>query len=109
MASIKGYAFTVAPACADSKNKLPPCAVFEEKIRPPREGSLRAEERRTVVFVTNNIEEAIYLGDRVVIMSALPGRVKADYVIDIPRPRNYTDRAFLHYRKRISDDTDLAL
>ena len=66
-------------------------------------------ERRTVVFVTNNIEEAIYLGDRVMVMSALPGRVKSTYTIELPKPRNYTDPVFLQMRNRISDDTDLVL
>jgi len=42
-------------------------------------------------------------------MSVLPGRVKAEYAIDIPSPRNYTDPAFLTYRKQISNATDLSL
>lgn len=67
------------------------------------------KEQRTVLFVTNNIEEAIYLGDRVVLMSALPGKVKNEYVIDVPKPRAYTDPTFLKLRKEISNDTDLAL
>ena len=66
-------------------------------------------ERRTVLFVTNNIEEAIYLGDRIILMSALPGTVKNEYVIDTPKPRAYTDPAFLKLRKIISNDTDLSL
>lgn len=66
-------------------------------------------EQRTVLFVTNNIEEAIFLGDRVVVMSALPGHVKTSHDIDMPKPRNYTDPVFLKMRKIISDDTDLAL
>jgi NitT/TauT family transport system ATP-binding protein/sulfonate transport system ATP-binding protein len=71
--------------------------------------SIWQKELRTVVFVTNNIEEAIYLGDRVVVMSAMPGKVKSSYVIDTPRPRNYTDPKFLEIRKMISNDTDLVL
>lgn len=59
--------------------------------------------------MTNNIEEAIYLGDRVVVMSALPGRIKTEYGIDIPWPRAYTHPDFLSLRKRISQDTDLVL
>jgi NitT/TauT family transport system ATP-binding protein/sulfonate transport system ATP-binding protein len=67
------------------------------------------KEQRTVVFVTNNVEEAIYLGDRVVVMSAMPGTVKSTYAIDTPKPRQYTDPAFLEIRKQISNDTDLVL
>jgi sulfonate transport system ATP-binding protein len=48
---------------------------------------LWSEFRITVVFVTHDIEEAIFLGDRVVVMSASPGRVIADIPIDLPRPR----------------------
>jgi NitT/TauT family transport system ATP-binding protein len=45
-------------------------------------------DRRTVVFITHSIEEAIYLGDRVVVMSARPGRMVAEFPVPFPRPRN---------------------
>jgi len=47
-------------------------------------------ERKTVLFVTHDIEESIFLGSRVVVMSARPGHIKADVRIDLPYPRHYT-------------------
>ena len=53
---------------------------------------LRDERRLTVVFVTHSVYEAVYLADRIVVMSAAPGRVQA--VIDTPRHPDQTGRAF---------------
>jgi NitT/TauT family transport system ATP-binding protein len=44
--------------------------------------------RKTIVFVTHDIEEAVYLGDRVVVLSARPGRIREEVRIDLPRPRS---------------------
>ena len=67
-------------------------------------------EKRTIIFVTNNIEEAVYLADRIVLLSNCPAHVKQVYDLScLPRPRNFTDPEFLRIRQDISDNTDLAL
>lgn len=67
------------------------------------------KEKRTIVFVTNNIEEAVYLADRIVVMTNCPTRVKKEYEIKLPRPRNYVDPEFLKLREEISAVVDKAL
>jgi NitT/TauT family transport system ATP-binding protein len=54
-------------------------------------------ECKTIVFVTHNISEAIYLADRVVIMSPQPGRIKAILKVDLPRPRSENIRETLGF------------
>jgi NitT/TauT family transport system ATP-binding protein len=51
------------------------------------------QHRRTIVFVTHDIDEAIYLGDTVFVMSPRPGRIKEVVAVDIPRPRSLDDIA----------------
>ena len=59
-------------------------------------------EKRTVLFVTNNIEEAIYLADRIIVLTDCPSTVLEDIKVDIPRPRSQVDKEFLRLRKEIS-------
>jgi NitT/TauT family transport system ATP-binding protein len=47
---------------------------------------------RTILFVTHNVREAVRLGDRVVLLTSRPGRVAAEFPVDIPRPRRIEDR-----------------
>ena len=65
-----------------------------------------SKERKTVVFVTNNIEEALYLADRIIVMRNCPSTIKKEYQIDLPRPRDYVDPEFLRLRKEITEIVD---
>lgn len=67
------------------------------------------QEKKTVIFVTNNIEEALYLADRIVVMKNCPSTIKKEYVIDLPRPRDYVDPEFLRLRKEITAIVDKTL
>ena len=62
------------------------------------------EEKKTVIFVTHSVDEAIYLADRIVIMSARPGKIKDVIRIDISRPRNRTSPQVNAIRDRILCD-----
>jgi len=71
--------------------------------------SIAEKERRTIIFVTNNIEEAIKIGDRIILFTKCPAQVKEIYPILMPKPRDEISREFLNIRSEISDNTDLAL
>jgi NitT/TauT family transport system ATP-binding protein len=60
--------------------------------------------KKTVIFVTHQIDEAVYLSDRVVVMAARPGRIVADITIDLPRPRDLSVKRtprFVEYEDQI--------
>lgn len=58
-------------------------------------------EKKTVVLVTHDIDEAIYLGDRIVVLSSRPGTVRKVISVDLPRPRDRSGRQFIQIRKEI--------
>jgi len=62
-----------------------------------------SETEKTVLFVTHDVEEAVKLSDRVVVMAADPGRVNEIVDVDLDRPRERTDSAFADYVERIRD------
>jgi len=63
-----------------------------------------AETGRTIIFVTHNVREAVRLGDRVVLFTFRPGRVKREFLIDLPRPRHLEDVAVAKTAREILDD-----
>ena len=67
---------------------------------------ISASEKRTVIFVTNNAEEAIYLADRIILLHNCPTSVHKEYIVDIPRPRSYTSADFLALREKITNEMD---
>lgn len=72
-----------------------PFAALDAQLRTVLQEELLAlwqADRRTVVFVTHSLEEAILLGDRVVVMSARPGRILADLPVPLDRPRSAATR-----------------
>ena len=67
---------------------------------------LWAQVRATVVFVTHDIDEALFLADRIVVLSARPGRIRETITVDLPRPRSQeltTDPAFIRLKRGCLD------
>jgi NitT/TauT family transport system ATP-binding protein len=63
-----------------------------------------AETGRTIIFVTHNVREAVRLGDRVVLFTFRPGRIKREYNVDLPRPRHLEDVTVAKSAREILDD-----
>ena len=61
------------------------------------------EERKTILFVTHDIEEAVQLADRVLVMTRRPATIKEEIRIDLPRPRDIDSPDYLRVRDRIFD------
>src|SRR5580765_4118857 len=59
------------------------------------------ETRKTVIYVTHNVSEAVYLADRVIVMTPHPGTVRATIGIALPRPRDPLSVAFLEFQKQL--------
>lgn len=59
------------------------------------------EMKKTVIFVTHSVIEATYLADKIIVMTARPGRVKGIIDVNLPRPRDYTGKEYLRIRKEV--------
>jgi NitT/TauT family transport system ATP-binding protein len=80
-----------------------PFAALDAITRAEMQGWLAhvlESEPRTVLLVTHDVEEAVVLADRVVVMSPRPGRAVAEIEVDLPRPRRRTDAAIVELRER---------
>jgi NitT/TauT family transport system ATP-binding protein len=68
--------------------------------------ALCAQKERTVLFVTHNIQEACYLAERVVVLSAHPGTVVADVAVEVPRPRRMDDPRLVEFAAHVRSFID---
>jgi len=59
--------------------------------------------KSTVIFVTHNIEEAVYVSERILILSNKPAKIKAEVKVDLPRPRSLIDPRFVEIRKEVTE------
>ena len=62
---------------------------------------IQQERRRTVILVTHNVREAVLLGDRVILLSAHPGRIREEFRIDLPRPRDINSVELARFSGRV--------
>lgn len=61
------------------------------------------ETGTTVVFITHNIEEAVYLAERVLILTNKPAKIREEVIVDLPRPRKVSDPEFIKIRNHITE------
>ena len=59
------------------------------------------QTNKTVIFITHSVIEAVYLADKIIVMTARPGQVKGLVPVNLPRPRNYTGDAYLTVRQQV--------
>jgi NitT/TauT family transport system ATP-binding protein len=82
-----------------------PFAALDAMTREQLYGDLQKiwqSRRKTIVFVTHNVREAVCLGDRVVLFSPHPGRIREQFTIDLPRPRDINSGGLASYASEIT-------
>jgi len=61
------------------------------------------ELNSTVLFITHNIEEAVYLGERILVLSNKPAKIKEEIIVNLPRPRKFDDPEFVAIREHVTE------
>lgn len=82
-----------------------PFAALDALTREQLYGDLQriwAAKRKTIILVTHNVREAVCLGDRVILLSPHPGRIREEFAIRLPRPRDINSPALAEYAQRIT-------
>jgi NitT/TauT family transport system ATP-binding protein len=82
-----------------------PFAALDALTREQLYGDLQRiweQRKKTIVFVTHNVREAVCLGDRVVLFSPNPGRIQEQFKIDLPRPRDINNVALAQHATEIT-------
>lgn len=74
------------------------CTLQDELIR------LRQDEKKTLLFITHDLNEAVYLADRVILLTPRPGKIQQEYKIALPHPRNRDDAYLTHTAAQIMTD-----
>ena len=69
---------------------------------------IQTQKKTTILLVTHDIDEAVYLSDRVLIMSAHPGKIFKEVKISQTKPRDRTHGDFQYFRKRLLDEFELS-
>jgi ABC-type nitrate/sulfonate/bicarbonate transport system ATPase subunit len=62
---------------------------------------IRESTGSTIIFVSHNVDEAVFMGDRILVLSNIPAKIIAEYEVDIPKPRNRASPECLAYRSDI--------
>src|SRR5437763_7200394 len=99
---------SLAPSLAPKPRMLlmdEPFAALDAMTREQLYGDLQRiweVRKKTIVFVTHNVREAACLGNRVVLFSPHPGRIREEFKIDLPRPRDINSPDLAHYATEIT-------
>ncbi|MDP2797336.1 MAG: ABC transporter ATP-binding protein, partial [Methanoregula sp.] len=64
---------------------------------------IREETKKTIVFITHSVDEAVYLSDRIIVLTPRPGRISRIFEVTLPRPRERTSVEFAQVRREVLD------